>query len=79
MIITPYPVEEVPNEAILYVRVHKDKIQKKGFQIGFPSPGAFKNTPETGQDLSSDWNKYSTPEESRARIGREFRDRKSVV
>lgn len=76
MITTPFPIEEVPNEAVLYVRVHKDKIQKKGLQTGFPNPGAFKNTPETGPDLSSDWEKHSTPQESRARIGREYRPSK---
>ncbi len=68
--------EKIPNEGILYVRVHKDKVQKKGPTIGFPNPGAFKNTPEAGPDLSSDWNKYSTPEESRKRIGREYRPSK---
>jgi hypothetical protein len=41
MITTQFPIEEVPNEAVLYVRVHKDKIQKKGLQIGLPNPGAF--------------------------------------
>ena len=47
--------------------------EKDPTTIGLPKPSAFKNTPETGPDLSSDWSKYSTPEESRARIGKEYR------
>ena len=71
---TKWTVEQVPNDAQLFVRVHKSKIEEKDpTTIGLPKPSAFKNTPETGPDLSSDWEKYSTPEESRARIGKEYR------
>jgi hypothetical protein len=70
---TKWEVEDVPNDAFLYVRVHKDKIENKGISVGLPKPSAFKNTPETGPDLSSDWNKYSTPQLSREQIGKEFR------
>ncbi len=70
---TKWEVEDVPNDAFLYVRVHKDKIESKGVSVGLPKPSAFKNTPETGPDLSSDWNKYSTPQLSREHIGKEYR------
>jgi hypothetical protein len=70
---TKWEVEDVPNDAFLYVRIHKDKIENKGISVGLPKPSAFKNTPETGPDLSSDWNKYSTPQQSREHIGKEYR------
>ena len=71
---TKWAVEQVPDDAYLFVRVHKSKIEQKNAPtIGIPKAGAFKNTPETGPDLSSDWNKYSTPQQSREQIGKEYR------
>lgn len=59
--------EEVPDEAILYCYVHNNgEVNSK---TGDPYERAFRNTPyETGTDKSSDWNKYSTPEETRQRL-----------
>ncbi len=70
---TKWKTENVQNDAIVYVRVNREYIQKKGDKIGLPNTGAFYNTPKNGSDLSSDWNKYSTPEDSRERIGKEFK------
>ena len=42
-------------------------------KTGRPHPGAYYNTPRDGEDLSSDWSKYHTPEQSRALIGLQYR------
>jgi len=52
--------ENIPNEAYLYMRVHKMKIDSDGE----PIPGAFKNLPTSDDGMSTDWEKYSTPEET---------------
>ncbi len=54
-----WPKEEIPLEARLFMRVHKNMIVH-----GQPLPGAFKNQ---GEGMSTDWEKYSTPEETRRR------------
>jgi len=55
-----WPVEYIPNEDSLYMRVHRTWFKPNG-QI---SPGAFQNR---GDGMSTDWSKYSTPEETRLR------------
>lgn len=56
---TDWPVEEIPPEQTLYLRVHHSD-----FQDGDVQPGAFK-THEGA--ISMDWCKYSTPAATRAR------------
>jgi len=62
--------EAIPDDAILYCRVHKNFISSK---TGKPKESAFHNTPKTGDNLSSYWNKYTTAEQSRALIGKQYR------
>jgi hypothetical protein len=54
-----FPVEQVPDEAHLFYRVHKNDTAD-----GEPIPGAFR---DVGSAMSTDWEKYSTPSESRNR------------
>lgn len=70
-----WPIEEIPTSATLYCRVHKNFISSK---TGKPKETAFHNTPRDGDNLSSDWNKYTTAEESRARIGLQINPRKNI-
>lgn len=65
-----WEIEEIPLSDKLYVRVHKNNINPKTTE---PRPAAFKNTPEKGPDLSSDWEKYSTPETSRELVSKQFK------
>ena len=51
--------EIIPDLARLFLRVHRSYIRE-----GRPVPGAFR---DIGAGMSTDWDKYSTPEESRAR------------
>jgi hypothetical protein len=51
--------EEIPPDARLYMRVHKNMVLQ-----GKVLPGAFRNQ---GAGMSTDWEKYSTPEETRQR------------
>ena len=60
-----WPVEEIPDKDFLYRRVHRVHWRKDAR----PEPGAFKNS--KGSDaISVDWERYSTPQEARARKGR---------
>jgi hypothetical protein len=58
-----WPVEEIPDEAGLFYRVHH------GFADpdGKPTPGAFHNNPKSDPNagMSVNWDKYSTAEEAR--------------
>lgn len=55
--------EDIPSDAILYQRVHRKNLNAEGA----PIPGAFRNTPNKQDGMSTDWEKYSTPSETRSR------------
>jgi hypothetical protein len=55
--------EPISDDALLYMRVHKNNLDSNGE----PIPGAFRNQPTRVDGMSTDWNKYSTPEECQAR------------
>lgn len=55
-----WPVEEIPNEDFLFLRVHKRWL---AFGEEIPT-GAFR---DHGGAMSTDWDKYSTPEQTQAR------------
>lgn len=63
-----WPVEDIPAEALLYMRVHK-----MWCRDGDVLPGAFSNHgDDTGRPgMSTDWEKYSTPEDTRNRTKRD--------
>ncbi|MEM5563890.1 hypothetical protein WNY78_02180 [Psychroserpens sp. AS72] len=63
-----WQTEEIEDESNLFVRVHKNFVRSKDNK---PSASAFTNTPKSGNNLSSDWNKHSTPESSRDLIGKQ--------
>jgi hypothetical protein len=63
--------EMILDEAILYCFVHKANIDYKKGNI--PRSAAFQNTPKEGDNLSSDWSKYSTPTETKERIGKQLK------
>jgi hypothetical protein len=56
-----WPLEAIPDDALLYMRIHRDHVDASD---GIPIPGAFRNRCD---GMSTDWNKYSTPRETRAR------------
>jgi hypothetical protein len=57
-----WPVEEIPNDDHLYLRVYK-----KHCSNGRIMPIAFKRHGETGDGLSVDWSRYASPEDTRRR------------
>jgi hypothetical protein len=67
-----WDTEEINNESNLFVRVAKSFISKDNN----PRASAFTNTPKSGDNLSSDWDKYCTAESSRESIGKQkkFKD-----
>jgi hypothetical protein len=52
--------ESIPAEATLYLRVHKTLLDDNGL----PKPVAFRNSPTKQDRMSTDWEKYATPEET---------------
>ena len=55
--------EAIPPNAKLYMRVHKSYVRNGDFQ-----PGVFSNKGEgSSPGMSTEWEKYSTPEEARGR------------
>ena len=52
--------EYIPGQDLLYMRIHQNWIDEDGEII----PGVFK---DHGGGMSTDWQKYSTPDETRAR------------
>jgi hypothetical protein len=58
-----WPAEEVPNRATLYQRVHRNNLDEQGL----PKPGAFRNSPTKQDGMSTDWDRYSTPQQTRQR------------
>ena len=61
-----WPVEEIPDGDLLYLRVHRQWIKN-----GRIAPGFFQNRPsETTGAMSTDWSKYASPADTRARARR---------
>ena len=63
-----WEVEEIPDDSIVYVRIHKDFISSKD---NLPKSAAFSNTPKDGNNLSCDWDKHCTAESSRELIAKQ--------
>src|SRR5229473_7620854 len=59
-----WPTEEIPEEDKLFMRVHPSNAKD-----GNLNPGAFRNHGQPGkpEGMSTDWEKYSTANESRNR------------
>ena len=55
-----YLKEYIPDTCYLYRHIIKNSIRKNGAI----SPGAFKNSKKGNGGMSTDWAKYSTPQES---------------
>jgi hypothetical protein len=55
--------EDIPNEDLLYMRIHRQSFDASGNIF----PGAFKNRPEPKDGMSTDWQKYARPEDTRSR------------
>jgi hypothetical protein len=60
-----WPIEVIPDDDLLYMRVHENYITHNGIE-----PGTFVNRPKGSPYMSVDWARYSRPEETRGR-GRE--------
>ncbi len=68
----------MPDNALLYMRVHRNEVVyvvKNDALLPEPKPSVFKNRadpqmPSTPAGMSTDWNKYSSPEQTRARSRR---------
>jgi hypothetical protein len=67
--------EPIPDGDFLYMRVHKTWLKRDG-SIGL---GVFKNTPTPQDGMSTDWQKYSTPEQTRGRVTRKPPNEYAVI
>ena len=59
----PWESEDIPNEDLLWMRVHRRSFDPEGRIM----PGAFRNRPTPQDGMSTDWQKYARPEETRSR------------
>ena len=64
--------EPIPNTDKVYCFIHS--IANVNPTTGKPRAAAFHNTPKQGDNLSCDWEKYSTPHETKTRIGQQFKN-----
>ena len=70
--------EDVPVDALLYMRVHVNDVvivDQNGSTKRHPKPGVFKNRldpeePTKPTGMSTDWDKYATPQETQSRAER---------
>jgi hypothetical protein len=60
-VIANWPVEEIPDASLLFMRVHRNNL----YDDGTPKPAAYR---DHGDSMSTDWDKYSTPGATRARL-----------
>src|SRR5665213_551520 len=67
-----WQIEEIPDQNFLFLRVHKSFVK---FGEGIPL-GAFK---DHGGGMSTDWDKYSTPEQTRNRAKRSPSENNGVL
>ena len=63
--------EPIPDTDNVFCFIHT--LANVNPKTGKPRAAAFHNTPKQGNNLSCDWEKYSTPEETRSRIGKQFK------
>lgn len=67
----PWPVEIIPDDDHLYLRVHRSSINA----LGQPEPGAFRNRPDKLRDgMSTNWCRYATAEETRDQASSDLDD-----
>ncbi len=62
--------EHIPDEDFLYCRVHYQFINRK-VNPTIPKESAFTNTPRDGDNLSTDWEKYTTAENCRNLVAKQ--------
>ncbi len=63
---TSWSAEEIPDDATLYMRIHRQYIKPDGSL----QSGCFRNRPDDSGGMSTDWDRYATPHDTRARARR---------
>lgn len=64
--IVPWDPEEIPNQDLLFMRVHRQWLHEDGSI----SAGAFQNRPTKADGMSTDWEKYSFARATKERAPR---------
>lgn len=60
---TDWLVEAIPDDAVYHMRVHRQYLHPDGSVRG----GCFRNRPDDTGGMTTDWNRYATPHETRER------------
>lgn len=63
---TSWPVEEIPDADSLFMRIHRQWIKPDGTLW----PTCFRNRPDDRGGMSTDWERYSSPADTRQRARR---------
>lgn len=65
--------ENIPDSDKLYFRIHNDCIFDTKDLKNIIRSRAFYNTPATGNNMSTDWEKYSTPQQTLDFVSKQFK------
>ena len=68
-----WQTENISDTEKLYFRIHNDYIFDTKDLKNIIRPRAFYNTPATGNNMSTDWEKYATPEQTLDFVSKQYK------
>lgn len=72
-----WQIENIPDSDRLYFRIHKQNVFDSKDFINIIRPRAFYNTPASGGNMSTDWNKYATPQQTLDHVSKQYKTGKT--
>lgn len=72
-----WQIENIPDSDRLYFRIHKQNVFDSKDFINIIRPRAFCNTPASGGNVSTDWNKYATPQQTLDHVSKQYKTGKT--
>ena len=72
-----WQIESIPDLDTLYFRIHKQNVFDNKDLKNIIRPRAFCNTPSSGSNMSTDWDKYATPQWTLDHVSKQFKTGKT--
>ena len=72
-----WQIENIPNSDRLYFRIHKQNVFDNKDYTNIIRPRAFCNTPANGNNMSTDWDKYTTPQQTLDHVSKQYKTGKT--
>ena len=66
-------IESIPDSGTLYFRIHKQNVFDNKDFTNIIRPRAFCNTPASGKNMSTDWDKYATPQQTLDHVSKQYK------